>query len=302
MKKFVPRLTHQMDVEVATQVSKNAALVFHHIYTWIINNKVEEKNQINGKTWVYQTQKTMLKYMPYFTQDELTLALQKLVDSGHLVKENLSKNKWDKTSWYALPKEPELIDNPSFSNNSSDIRESQTSISGKARSDCISKESNLFLAKEKQANEKKVQKNPSKDACLLFSEEEEKLVKHIVSECNSLKLGITEKSIRLWSKQYTAKKVSEKIRLYLKRSKKETIRSVGGWITKALKEDYQDNLDTMELNRKFAENFKKKCKWLVIEKTGCYPEGTSKDFSFSTPHPKFVELLEGYYKSIKDGV
>lgn len=296
-----PSLCHIFPVEIAIKLGFPAAVTYQHIFYWVSENKKFNRNIRDGKAWMFQTQEEMLESLPYLSLKQLRYAIEKLEEAELIIRGDYNNDCRKRTCWYALVDESSITAAMRKSKNvcDSDKREQCNVTKGHS----LYEDTNNKDTKEKQANEKKVQQAPSKDACLLFSEDEEKLVKHILIECTKLRLGITEKSIRSWSKLFTPQKVAEKIKLFLKRKEKGLkVKSIGGWITCALEEDFKDTLSVIEINRKYAENFKKKCKWLVIEKTGCYPEGSAKDFSYSIPHEKFVKQLQEYYEIVMNGV
>lgn len=91
---------HGFDVGIARTVGVNAAIVFNHIVYWLKINAAKEINQIDGKTWMYETQADIAKCLDYMTLEEVKKAVVKLLDTGLLIKENYNKNPFDKTAWY----------------------------------------------------------------------------------------------------------------------------------------------------------------------------------------------------------
>ncbi len=101
-------ISHSMDVRVACICGVNAAHVYSHIIFWLQGNKVRKSNQHEGRTWMYDTIHTFAEHLPYLTYKEIKNAIVELIDKGFLIKGNFNKNKFDRTSWYAVADEEEL--------------------------------------------------------------------------------------------------------------------------------------------------------------------------------------------------
>ena len=104
---------HSFDVGIAVACGIEAALLYNHLTFWLVHNKIQGINQINGKTWTYDTSEAITKYFPYFTPKQIKYALAKLCDAGIIIKAQLSPDKFNKTNWYSLADETVL----SYSNN-----------------------------------------------------------------------------------------------------------------------------------------------------------------------------------------
>jgi len=105
---------HSMDVGIACYFNDaEVALVYNQIFHWIKYNKTKKKNFINGRTWTYQTIAEIAENMPYLTEKKVKISLQKLIEEKFLIREYLSDNAFNKTSWYALPEE-EMLDFQKF--------------------------------------------------------------------------------------------------------------------------------------------------------------------------------------------
>lgn len=94
---------HAFDVGIATKVGIHSAIVFNHIVYWL-NFNANKKNaeMIEGKYWMYETQKDIANSMGYLTEDEVQKAIKKLLEAGLLIKGNFNKNPFDKTNWYTV--------------------------------------------------------------------------------------------------------------------------------------------------------------------------------------------------------
>ena len=79
-----------------------AATLFFHLRFWAQINRKEGKNFHEGHYWTFQSIAKIQSLMPYFSIREIRTALQKLVDSGVLLKGKFHENKLNTTTWYAI--------------------------------------------------------------------------------------------------------------------------------------------------------------------------------------------------------
>lgn len=94
--------SHSFDTGIASQLGLNCAVIFNHIVYWLKINMHKGHNQINGKTWMYETASQMSDFFGYFTERQVRHAINSLVENNILIEGNFNKNKFDKTTWYAL--------------------------------------------------------------------------------------------------------------------------------------------------------------------------------------------------------
>jgi hypothetical protein len=103
--------SHSFDTGIAFHLKNlEAAALFNHIVFWLRTNKANGVNQIEGKTWMFQTMESMSKVMGYLTEKQIKDAMKKLVDAGLLIKGNFNENPFDRTNWYCLADESFLSD------------------------------------------------------------------------------------------------------------------------------------------------------------------------------------------------
>ncbi len=101
--------SHSFDVGIAQQLGVNAAIVFNHIIYWLRTNKQKSYNFIENRTWMYETISEISKFLGYLSEKQVKTAVKTLVDNGLLLEGFHSKNKFDRTTWYAVPDE-EFLD------------------------------------------------------------------------------------------------------------------------------------------------------------------------------------------------
>jgi DNA-binding PadR family transcriptional regulator len=95
-------LEHSFNVDVATKVGVNAAVIFNNIGYWVNQNVANNKNFYDGNYWTYNSKKAYSELFPYMTERQVEYALNKLKDAGYIITGNYNKSPYDKTCWYAL--------------------------------------------------------------------------------------------------------------------------------------------------------------------------------------------------------
>ena len=96
------------DVEVADEVGTNAASIFNHISYWIQKHTIDGDNFHEGKYWVYASIKTLGAVYRFLSVDQIRTAMKKLIDRGFLEVGHFSKDKMNRTTWYALTEKGEI--------------------------------------------------------------------------------------------------------------------------------------------------------------------------------------------------
>ena len=87
-------MLHCYDSEVAKVVGIPAAAIFH--------NETNGTNLQQGEHWTYNSAAAFSEQFPELTQDQVRRALEKLRDAGFIKVGNYNKNRFDRTSWYAI--------------------------------------------------------------------------------------------------------------------------------------------------------------------------------------------------------
>lgn len=95
-------MIYSFDGAVAKDVGVSAAIVFHHIAHWIKFNEVHDQNFINGRYWMYDTMVNMQKFLNFYNERTIKRSIDKLVEGGYLLRDELSQDKYNHTKWYAL--------------------------------------------------------------------------------------------------------------------------------------------------------------------------------------------------------
>ena len=98
-------LSHSFCVEHAEAYGIECAILINHFQFWIGQNRAMGRNNYDGRTWMYQTQKEIASIYPYWSEDVVYKIIKKLVDLNILIKGNYNKTPFDRTIWYAFQNE-----------------------------------------------------------------------------------------------------------------------------------------------------------------------------------------------------
>jgi len=94
--------------DIAKNIGVNSALVLQNFAFWINLNMKKNKNFFDGKHWTFQTLNSICEKFPFLTQNKIRYAIDKLIQSGYIIKGNYNKTKYDRTVWYAFKDESTL--------------------------------------------------------------------------------------------------------------------------------------------------------------------------------------------------
>jgi hypothetical protein len=97
---------HSYDVKLATRLKslEMSAMAFHFQY-WIKHNATLGRNFHEGRTWSYQTIKEIAAHFPYWSEKQVRLIIDKLVENKVLLRGNFNVNAYDRTAWYSFEDE-----------------------------------------------------------------------------------------------------------------------------------------------------------------------------------------------------
>jgi hypothetical protein len=91
-------------IATATE-SINAAIIFNHLFFWLKINKARNDHFHDGRTWMYQSMPDIALHFSYLSEKQVRDSLDILIKKGFIIKGRYSKNKFDRTNWYALSDE-----------------------------------------------------------------------------------------------------------------------------------------------------------------------------------------------------
>lgn len=97
-------MEHHFNIDVANDFGIEEAIILHSIFFWLSKNASNNKHFYDGLYWFYNSKKAFVEMFPYMNETKIFRLLKNLEEKGLIAKGNYSKDKWDKTNWYALTK------------------------------------------------------------------------------------------------------------------------------------------------------------------------------------------------------
>lgn len=95
---------HTFNVDLASDIGLNQALLLQHLYYWHQINEKKEHNIHDGRVWTYNTVSGFAEIFPYLTSRQVGYAFKKLEEMGYIITGNYNKAAFDQTKWYSLEK------------------------------------------------------------------------------------------------------------------------------------------------------------------------------------------------------
>lgn len=95
-------MQHSFDVDIATEYGVNCAILLNHIWFWCEKNRANEKHNIDGKYWTYNSVRAFEELFPYMGAKAIRNALKKLEDEGLVESGCFNEEVYDRTKWYAI--------------------------------------------------------------------------------------------------------------------------------------------------------------------------------------------------------
>lgn len=95
-------MNHSFDVEIATKIGINEAILLNNIKYRIDKNKANDKHFYEGIHWTYYSEREFNELFPYMCDRNIKRALKNLVENGYLITGNFNLPLHDRKIWYAL--------------------------------------------------------------------------------------------------------------------------------------------------------------------------------------------------------
>ena len=102
-------MIHSFDVDLATEIGVNAAIILEHFNFLIAKNAANKINHHAGRYWTCNSVSAFRRIYPYLTEYAIRTAIQRLTDEGLIMTGEFSEDKRDRTIWYALTEKGEGI-------------------------------------------------------------------------------------------------------------------------------------------------------------------------------------------------
>lgn len=95
-------MEHQFNTELAERYGVIPAIILHNFVFWIIKNEANGRHFHNGKYWTYNSISAMQELFSYLSAKQIRSAIDSLVDSGVMFKDNFNSSAYDRTLWYSI--------------------------------------------------------------------------------------------------------------------------------------------------------------------------------------------------------
>lgn len=95
-------MEYAFDVETASQYGVNEAVFIKNLQFWCLQNKANNRNQYEGRTWSYNSLEALQAIFPFWSIDQIRRLIKKLQKASVIVVRQFKKNQGDKRNWYAF--------------------------------------------------------------------------------------------------------------------------------------------------------------------------------------------------------
>ena len=98
-------ILHSFLVSEAEKYGVESAVLLNNIRFWLLKNKANNRHNIGGFFWTYNSAAAFGELFPYMNQRTIARNLKRLTTIGILKTGNFNVMKYDRTSWYTIPAE-----------------------------------------------------------------------------------------------------------------------------------------------------------------------------------------------------
>lgn len=142
--------------EDAIKYGVEAAIILYNLKFWIIKNKANNKNFMEGHYWTYNSCYAFMQMFPFWSKQKIWRILRELEETGIIKSKNFNTNKMNQSKWYCFIDES-FMDNIETDQENNDV--SKMKVASFIFKTCKLQNQNLHLTKMKNAfnkNEKSV--------------------------------------------------------------------------------------------------------------------------------------------------
>lgn len=160
---------HSFNVSIARVFGLTEAILLQNFYYWHQCNKGNDDTFKDGRVWFFRSIAQIVECYPYLSPDKVRYAIERLIESGFLLKGNYSEDKLKKACWYSLSDETLSLfgeNNIPFGKTQNDLGNSQLNYNNKDIDNNIEKEKEI----DKSISEKKATSMPTKEERQMFEE------------------------------------------------------------------------------------------------------------------------------------
>lgn len=93
---------HSFNVSIAKAFGLTEAILLQNFHYWHQCNKGNDNMFKDGRVWFFRSVAQIVECYPYLSSDKVRYAIDRLIESGFMLKGNYSEDKMKKASWYSL--------------------------------------------------------------------------------------------------------------------------------------------------------------------------------------------------------
>lgn len=93
-------MTHGFDVEIASLIGLDEAIMLNSIDFWIRKNRANGRHENEGKFWMYNSAEAFTELFPYWTAKQIRRILDSLIKKAIVIKGQFGGS--DRTLWFAI--------------------------------------------------------------------------------------------------------------------------------------------------------------------------------------------------------
>ena len=98
-------MNYNFNVEIATKIGVDEAIMLNNFVYWLAKNKANNKNFFDGNFWTFNSVRAYCELFPFWKESQIKRILKSLIDQNVLVVGNYNQNAYDRTNWYSLSNE-----------------------------------------------------------------------------------------------------------------------------------------------------------------------------------------------------
>ena len=95
-------MVHSFNIELATRLGIEEAIILHSFYFWINKNVANDKHLHDGRYWTYNSSKALGKLFPYMSDKKIWRIINQLTSDEIIIKGRFNQSPYDRTSWYSF--------------------------------------------------------------------------------------------------------------------------------------------------------------------------------------------------------
>ena len=88
--------------EAAEMYGVDGAIMLHHLAFWVYRNKLNQKNEIDGHTWTWNSASALREIFPFWKDNQIRRILKNLEKEGAIISAVHNRARWDRTKWYTV--------------------------------------------------------------------------------------------------------------------------------------------------------------------------------------------------------